>query len=274
MSSVAILGAGPIGATLAHTLAARERVREVRLIDDRGRRGGEGARHHGSRALSRTTPRLSRPPATCPRRPARPSSSSPTRRPRPSMPARRGWRSCGSSSRSASPRRWCLPAPSQRELMARAIAELHVPEARVVGPPRWRSSRRCAHWRAWPWTGRAWKCRCAWWVCRRSGRWWRGKKRRRSASRSRRSCRRTRSPRSARASPASGPRGPTASAPPPPASSKRSRSGRAAAIRVSCRSAAAASPPCRPNSTPGASEGILEPSLTRQERTMLDNAIV
>jgi malate dehydrogenase len=36
MPSVAILGAGPIGATLAHTLAARERVREVRLIDDAG----------------------------------------------------------------------------------------------------------------------------------------------------------------------------------------------------------------------------------------------
>jgi malate dehydrogenase len=33
MSFVAVLGAGPIGATLAHKLAARERVREIRLID-------------------------------------------------------------------------------------------------------------------------------------------------------------------------------------------------------------------------------------------------
>jgi malate dehydrogenase len=37
MPSIAILGAGPIGATLARTLAARERVREVRLIDPEGR---------------------------------------------------------------------------------------------------------------------------------------------------------------------------------------------------------------------------------------------
>jgi malate dehydrogenase len=33
MPTVAILGAGPIGATLAHKLAARERVRAIRLID-------------------------------------------------------------------------------------------------------------------------------------------------------------------------------------------------------------------------------------------------
>ncbi len=34
MSTVAILGAGPIGASVAHTLARRARVRDVRLIDD------------------------------------------------------------------------------------------------------------------------------------------------------------------------------------------------------------------------------------------------
>ncbi|MEO6212567.1 MAG: hypothetical protein ABIP65_02965 [Vicinamibacterales bacterium] len=33
MSLIAIIGAGPIGSTLAHTLAARSRVREIRLID-------------------------------------------------------------------------------------------------------------------------------------------------------------------------------------------------------------------------------------------------
>jgi hypothetical protein len=33
MSTVAILGAGPIGASIAHTLARRARVRDVRLID-------------------------------------------------------------------------------------------------------------------------------------------------------------------------------------------------------------------------------------------------
>lgn len=33
MSFVAIIGAGPLGGALAHTLAARDRVREVRLID-------------------------------------------------------------------------------------------------------------------------------------------------------------------------------------------------------------------------------------------------
>jgi malate dehydrogenase len=37
MSIVAIIGAGPLGGTLAHTLAARGRVDEVRLIDGEGR---------------------------------------------------------------------------------------------------------------------------------------------------------------------------------------------------------------------------------------------
>ena len=36
MSTVAIVGAGPIGGAIAHALAERERVREIRLIDDRG----------------------------------------------------------------------------------------------------------------------------------------------------------------------------------------------------------------------------------------------
>ncbi|HET9371368.1 MAG TPA: hypothetical protein VFO19_14010, partial [Vicinamibacterales bacterium] len=35
MSRIAIVGAGPIGGAIAHALAERERVREVRLIDDR-----------------------------------------------------------------------------------------------------------------------------------------------------------------------------------------------------------------------------------------------
>src|SRR5690242_6534366 len=33
MSLIAIIGAGPIGSTLAHKLAGRSRVREIRLID-------------------------------------------------------------------------------------------------------------------------------------------------------------------------------------------------------------------------------------------------
>ncbi|MEO5894565.1 MAG: hypothetical protein ABIS06_02575 [Vicinamibacterales bacterium] len=36
MSLIAIIGAGPIGSTLAHTLAGRSRVREIRLIDPEG----------------------------------------------------------------------------------------------------------------------------------------------------------------------------------------------------------------------------------------------
>ncbi len=36
MPSIAIIGAGPIGATLAHKLAGRGRVTEIRLIDDSG----------------------------------------------------------------------------------------------------------------------------------------------------------------------------------------------------------------------------------------------
>src|SRR6187431_3206247 len=35
MSTVAIVGAGPLGGAIAHALAERERVREIRLIDDR-----------------------------------------------------------------------------------------------------------------------------------------------------------------------------------------------------------------------------------------------
>jgi malate dehydrogenase len=37
MSTIAIIGAGPLGGTLAHSLAARGRVREVRLIDPMGK---------------------------------------------------------------------------------------------------------------------------------------------------------------------------------------------------------------------------------------------
>src|SRR5262245_63221628 len=37
MSIVAIIGAGALGGTLAHTLAGRSRVDEVRLIDPEGR---------------------------------------------------------------------------------------------------------------------------------------------------------------------------------------------------------------------------------------------
>jgi malate dehydrogenase len=37
MSTVAIIGAGPLGGALAHTLAARGRIGEVRLIDPEGR---------------------------------------------------------------------------------------------------------------------------------------------------------------------------------------------------------------------------------------------
>lgn len=37
MSTVAIIGAGPLGGTLAHALAGRSRVGEVRLIDPQGR---------------------------------------------------------------------------------------------------------------------------------------------------------------------------------------------------------------------------------------------
>src|SRR5438128_10519692 len=37
MSTVAIIGAGPLGGALAHTLAGRSRVNEIRLIDPEGR---------------------------------------------------------------------------------------------------------------------------------------------------------------------------------------------------------------------------------------------
>jgi len=37
MSTIAIIGAGPVGGALAHALAGRSRVREVRLIDPEGR---------------------------------------------------------------------------------------------------------------------------------------------------------------------------------------------------------------------------------------------
>jgi 2-polyprenyl-6-methoxyphenol hydroxylase-like FAD-dependent oxidoreductase len=38
MSTVAIIGAGPLGGALAQTLARRSRVGEVRLIDPEGTR--------------------------------------------------------------------------------------------------------------------------------------------------------------------------------------------------------------------------------------------
>jgi malate dehydrogenase len=133
MSSVAILGAGPIGATLAHTLAARERVREVRLIDDTGQVAAGKAldiaqsgpvEHYGTRVTAST--HLS----------AAAGASVVVIADQASAAEHAGEAGLGLVRQLAalgvtSP--LLFAGAGQRELMARAIAELHVPEARIVG---------------------------------------------------------------------------------------------------------------------------------------------
>jgi malate dehydrogenase len=133
MSSVAILGAGPIGATLAHKLAARERVREVRLIDDAGR-VAEG------KALDITQSGPVENYATRVTASAHLSSaagasvivvadqvSAAEHAGETGLALVRQLVALGVTAPLV------FAGASQRELMARAIAELHVPAARVVG---------------------------------------------------------------------------------------------------------------------------------------------
>jgi malate dehydrogenase len=133
MSSVAILGAGPIGATLAHVLAARERVHQVRLIDDAGQIAEGKAlditqsgpvENYGTRVTA--SKYLS----------AAAGASVVVIADQPSAAEHSGEAGLGLVRQLValgvtSP--LVFAGAGQRELMARTIAELHVPEARVVG---------------------------------------------------------------------------------------------------------------------------------------------
>ena len=135
MSIVAIIGAGALGGALAHTLAGRGRVDEVRLIDPRGTgRRGQGARHPAVRR-----PSSSGAPAS-PRRPAIAAAAGADvivfadldlrrRDRRRSAGSRSSGRSCGSTRR----RPCCLPAAPQRELMALTLPSCTSRRGAIVG---------------------------------------------------------------------------------------------------------------------------------------------
>jgi malate dehydrogenase len=134
MSTVAILGAGPIGATLAHTLAARERVREVRLIDPEGRIAEgkaldirqSGPVENYSTPVTAST-HLSSAAGAAVVVIADQASGAGEHTGESGLALVRQLVAIGTTS----PLVFAGAGP--RELMARTIAELHVPEARVVG---------------------------------------------------------------------------------------------------------------------------------------------
>ena len=134
MSTVAIIGAGPLGGALASALAGRARVGEVRLIDPEGRvaegkaldilqsspvDGVQHARHRHDRAM--------------PPRRAATSSCLRIRCREERSPASRGWPWCARSRgwRATSP--FLFAGGGQRELMGRSIAELRLPSRRLLG---------------------------------------------------------------------------------------------------------------------------------------------
>jgi malate dehydrogenase len=136
--SVAILGAGPLGATLAHTLAARERVREVRLIDAGGDPEGRIAegkaldiRQSGPVENSSTRVTAAAHLASAAGASvvviADEASGKGEHTGETGLALVRQLVALGMTSPLV------FAGAGQRELMARVIAELHVPEARVVG---------------------------------------------------------------------------------------------------------------------------------------------
>jgi malate dehydrogenase len=134
MPSVAILGAGPLGATLAHKLAARERVREIRLIDPDGGiaegkaldiRQSAPVENYATPVLAST--HLSSAAGAAVIVVADQASGTGEHAGEAGLALVRQLVAIGATSPLV------FAGAGQRELMARAIAELHVPDARVVG---------------------------------------------------------------------------------------------------------------------------------------------
>ena len=134
MSTVAIIGAGPLGGALAHALAGRSRVGEVRLIDPEGRIAeGKALDILQSSPVEQFSTRVTAAPRATPPPRAPTSSSSPTWCPGERLPARPGWRSLRQLARMEATAPFLFAGGLQRELMERAMAELHLAPRAAAG---------------------------------------------------------------------------------------------------------------------------------------------
>ena len=134
MSFIAIIGSGALGGAVAHKLAGRDRVGEVRLIDPRrADRAGQGARHPAGRAGRRVQHPGDRAPARSPRRPARTSIvvADDGATARESTAGEAGLALLRQLAALEASAPIVFAGATQRELIARAVSELKVPRRRA-----------------------------------------------------------------------------------------------------------------------------------------------
>src|SRR5215211_1454159 len=134
MSLIAIIGAGPIGSTLAHKLAGRSRVREIRLVDAEVRIAqGKALDIQQAGPVERFSTTLSGVESLHASAGADvvvladAASGAGEHSGEPGLAILRQLVAAGASSP------FVFAGASQRELMKRAITELHVPQAKVIG---------------------------------------------------------------------------------------------------------------------------------------------
>jgi len=131
---VAIVGAGPLGGTLAHTLAARDRLREVRLIDELERvAAGKALDIVQSSPVENFSTRVNASGALAA---AAGASAIVIADPAAGQGEHSGEGGLGllRRLRSIDDRAPIVCAGgSQRELIARGVSELHIPPSRIVG---------------------------------------------------------------------------------------------------------------------------------------------
>ena len=149
MSFVAILGAGPVGAATAESLARRARISAVRIVDaDAQVAAGKALDISQAGPITGATRACRRPRTRCqPRAPL--SSSSPTRSRTGSGPATRVSRSSNNSCARARPRPSCSPGRRKRRSSKPARAISSCPPIASSDRPPQPLSERPAAWPAW-----------------------------------------------------------------------------------------------------------------------------
>ena len=237
MGFIAIVGSGALGGAVAHALAVRDRVPEVRLIDPAGQVArGKALDIQQSSPIDSFSTTLTAAESIDAAVGADVVVIADAAAGNVEHAGEAGLGLLRQLVRAGSRAPILCAGASQRELIGKAVTELHLP--RGLDPrlgavrARVRAARaRRPHAR---WIGVS-KSASESWACRRVRRSSRGKKRPRTDSRWRRRWRRTRSPASRRGFRVCGRRVRTRSPQPPRASSRRSRTDRDAAFRASSR---------------------------------------
>jgi malate dehydrogenase len=134
MSLIAIIGAGPIGSTLAHTLAGRGRIGEIRLIDaEAGIAQGKALDIQQSGPVENFSTRLSGTDSLHATAGADVVVIADAASGAGEHTGEAGLAMLRQVVASGSAAPFVFAGATQRELMKRAIGELHVPPAKVIG---------------------------------------------------------------------------------------------------------------------------------------------